>query len=82
MYIMHNIQKQDKKFYGAVTIGERGQIVLPAQARKDYGFKTGQKLIMLGDKHGVAVIGVEHLIALLDDSADLRELVNDNIKER
>src|SRR5665647_3433431 len=35
-------------FYGAVTVSERGQIALPAQARRDLGIKPGDKLLVLG----------------------------------
>ncbi len=38
-----------KKFYGSVTVSERGQVVIPAQARKDFGIEAGEKLLVLGD---------------------------------
>ena len=34
------------KVYGAVTVGERGQIVIPAQLRESFGVKAGDKLIV------------------------------------
>ncbi|MCX5706500.1 MAG: AbrB/MazE/SpoVT family DNA-binding domain-containing protein [Candidatus Omnitrophica bacterium] len=37
---------QGPKVYGAVTVGERGQVVIPAQVRKLYSIKTGDKLIV------------------------------------
>src|SRR5581483_11378420 len=33
-------------FYGAVTVGERGQIVIPAEARKEIGIQAGDKLLI------------------------------------
>ena len=33
-------------FYGSATIGERGQIVIPAEARKDCNIHTGDKLLV------------------------------------
>src|SRR5665647_415926 len=47
-------------FYGAVTVSERGQIALPAQARRDLGIKPGDKLLVLG------VTEHEQLVAGLD----------------
>lgn len=38
-----------KKFYGSVTVSERGQVVIPAEARKDFGIEVGEKLLVLGD---------------------------------
>jgi AbrB family looped-hinge helix DNA binding protein len=38
----------EEHFYGAATVGERGQIVIPAEARKKYGIETGDKLLIMG----------------------------------
>ena len=45
----------DEHFYGAVTVGERGQIVVPAEARKRFDIHPGDKLLIMGDpgKHGL-----------------------------
>ena len=51
----------DRRFYGAVTVSERGQIVIPADARKDFNIKTGDKLLVFGDIErglGIATIGI------------------------
>ncbi len=40
---------EGKKFYGSVTVSERGQVVIPSAARKDFGIKTGDKLLVFGD---------------------------------
>lgn len=64
-----------RRFYGSVTVGERGQIAIPAQARRDHGFEPGQKLIVLGNEDGVALMSAERLLALLDDSSALAALV-------
>ena len=36
------------KFYGATTVGERGQVVVPAEARRDFNIKPGDKLVVMG----------------------------------
>lgn len=33
-------------FYGSATIGERGQLVIPAEARKSCNIHTGDKLLV------------------------------------
>ena len=40
------------KFYGATTVGERGQVVVPAQARTDLQITPGSKLLVFGGPHG------------------------------
>jgi len=52
---------EGKKFYGSVTVSERGQVVIPADARKDFGIKTGDKLLVFGDLErglGIATFGI------------------------
>lgn len=45
-----------KKFYGSVTISERGQIVIPADARKDFSINAGDKLLVFGDlEQGIGI---------------------------
>jgi AbrB family looped-hinge helix DNA binding protein len=33
-------------FFGSVTVGERGQIVIPAEARKRAGLSAGDKVLV------------------------------------
>jgi len=40
------------KFYGTVVVGERGQIVIPAEARHDMEIIAGDKLIILNGLQG------------------------------
>lgn len=50
-------------FYGTVTVGERGQIVIPAEARREYEIETGDKLLVMGHptKHGVVICKIDQL---------------------
>ncbi|HZO90539.1 MAG TPA: AbrB/MazE/SpoVT family DNA-binding domain-containing protein [Chthonomonadaceae bacterium] len=41
-----NKPRRDACFYGSVTVGERGQIVIPAEARKEIGILPGDKLLI------------------------------------
>jgi len=41
-------QKNSGQFYGTTTIGEKGQIVIPAEARKIMGLKKREKLLVFG----------------------------------
>ena len=45
------------KFYGSTVMGERGQVVIPAEAREEIGIQPGEKLIVLGNKkRGVVIL--------------------------
>lgn len=41
-------KKNDEQFYGTTTLGEKGQVVIPAEARKSMGIKKGDKLLVFG----------------------------------
>ena len=45
-----------KNIWGTVTIGERGQIVIPKAARDKFGFKAGDRLIVASDEVGIALL--------------------------
>ncbi len=50
-------------FYGTATVGEKGQIVIPAEARKANDIKTGDKIVVAGGngKHPLMLIKAEVL---------------------
>ncbi len=56
-------------FYGSVTLGERGQVVIPAETRKEFELKPGDKLLVFRHPHirGVVLARVDDVRALLDE---------------
>jgi len=44
------------KIYDVVTVGERGQVVIPAKARKELNLKTGAKLVVIKPIAGEGVV--------------------------
>lgn len=48
-----------KNIWGSVTINERGQVVIPKAAREKFGWTGGQRMIVLSDDEGVALIPAE-----------------------
>ena len=48
-----------KYIFGVVKVGERGQIVIPKEARDVYGIKAGDSLLVLGDSKGMAIVKTE-----------------------
>ena len=48
--------EQDGKYAWTATVGEKGQIVIPKQARELFGIKPGDTLLILGDvNRGIAI---------------------------
>ena len=52
-------EEQGKYIFGVVKVGDRGQIVIPKDARDLYGIKAGDSLLVLGDKKGMAILKTE-----------------------
>ena len=48
-----------KNIWGSVTISDRGQIVIPKQAREKFNLKGGDRLIVVSDEAGIALIPAE-----------------------
>ena len=52
-------EKDGKYIFGVVKVGDKGQIVIPKDARNVYGIKPGDALILLGDERGIAILKTE-----------------------
>lgn len=60
------VPPKGKHIFGMVKVGEKGQIVIPAKARKIFDIKPGDNLIVLGDEgQGIALIKEKGLLDLL-----------------
>ena len=73
----------EEKFYGSVTVGERGQIVIPAEARAELGMQPGDKLLVM--KHpmhaGLMVFKIEAVREFLDEFARAVEVIAEKSAE-
>ena len=48
---------QGKHMFGLVTVGEKGQIVIPVRARRVFNIKPGDQFLVLGDENsGLALL--------------------------
>ena len=56
-----------KHLFGMVTVGDKGQIVIPAKARKIFEISPGDQLVVLGDEsQGLAIMKSESFLAFAD----------------
>jgi AbrB family looped-hinge helix DNA binding protein len=52
--------KNDGEFYGTTTLGERGQVVIPAKARKKFKLEKGEELLVFGmGKNMITLVKLE-----------------------
>ncbi len=65
---MNPKSKPQDHYVGAVTVGERGQIVIPSEARKRLGLQTGDRLLIMchPNSDGLALFKMGAVRGLLD----------------
>ena len=52
--------------FGLVTVGDKGQIVIPAKARKIFNIQPGDRLIVLGDEaQGLALLSEKDFLSMV-----------------
>ena len=55
------------KYVGVCKVGEKGQIVIPVEARKMFDIKSGDSIIVLCDKErGIALVKADIIEDLTD----------------
>jgi len=73
---MHN-----KKLYGSATVGTKGQVVIPAEAREAMGIQPGDKLYVFGSDHFVGLLNEEKFREMLDRITEHADAARD-LKEK
>ena len=63
-------EKDGKYIFGVVKVGDKGQIVIPKDARKIYDVKPGDTLIVLGDQRGMALLKTEIFQGIIDQAME------------
>ncbi len=61
-------EKDGKYIFGVVKVGDKGQIVIPKDARQVYDIKPGDALIMLGDERGIVLLKTEIFQSAIDQA--------------
>jgi len=73
------MMRHGMKCYGSTVIGEKGQIVIPAEVRKKLNIKSGDKFLVLAhEKHApILLIRADALARLVKRmfGGDIRELL-------
>lgn len=59
---------REKQIFGVVKIGDKGQIVIPKEAREMFELKPGDSLLVLGDKtKGIALVKTKVFDEVVED---------------
>jgi bifunctional DNA-binding transcriptional regulator/antitoxin component of YhaV-PrlF toxin-antitoxin module len=57
--MLDELAERIPRFYGSVTVGERGQVAIPAEARRDQEITPGCKLLAFSGPDGRALVFVK-----------------------
>ena len=61
------VPPKGRYLFGVVTVGDKGQIVIPAKARKVFDISAGDQLMVLGKEgEGIAILKTDDFLALAD----------------
>ena len=61
------VPPKGKHIFGVVTVGDKGQIVIPAKARKLFSIQPGDQLVVLGDEsQGIALLKSDSFLRFAD----------------
>lgn len=73
----------DKQLFGTATVGTKGQVVIPADARDALGIESGDRLYVVGsvEKKWVGFIKEEQFRELLNHLTDNIEQYKDILKK-
>ena len=63
-------EKEVKYLFGVVKVGDKGQIVIPRDARKIYDIKPGDSLMLLGDQKGIAMLKTDIFQKMIDQAME------------
>lgn len=62
------IAPKGKHAFGTVTVGDRGQIVIPKKARDIFDIETGDSLMVLGDEEqGIAIVKTDVFLNVIQN---------------
>ncbi len=63
-----------KYIFGTVKVGEKGQIVIPKEAREVFDIKPGDTLLLLGDiNQGIAIVKNDLFVQFAHDVLNVQE---------
>ena len=61
------VPPKGKHIFGVVTVGDKGQVVIPARARKVFSIAAGDQLVVLGEEgQGIALIKTDSFLAIAE----------------
>lgn len=80
--MLDELTERMPRFYGSVTVGERGQVAIPAEARREQDINPGGKLLAFGgpEKKILVFIKAESVTEFITGVTDIVTRVEHTLK--
>ena len=79
------MKEPKRRFYGTATVGEKGQVVIPVEARKEFGVKAGEKFLVFGMGNGALMLTkpehFEKMAAIMAKKLEEIQKMTDEVKK-
>jgi len=73
---------QHKQFYGTANVGEKGQVVIPNDARKDIKLKKGDRLLVFGiGGEMLTLVKLSHIEKIASHLSEKLKMVDEIVKK-
>lgn len=70
------MHQAESSFYGVATIGTKGQLVIPAEAREHMKIGPGDKVIVIGKRHPTKGFGMVCICPISSAEGFIEEMTN------
>lgn len=68
------VPPKGKHLFGIVTIGEKGQVIIPIKARRLFDLNAGDQMVVLGDEtQGLALLPLRGFMEIVDQTRNIGE---------
>ena len=75
-------QNRGNHIFGTAKVGDRGQIVIPKEARRFFGISPGDTLLILGDEErGIVITKPEVLSSIAEEILGKKGGENGNLSD-
>ncbi len=71
----HILGKKARRVFGTAKVGDRGQIVIPKEARELFGIKPGDTLLILGEEDTGLMVSRPELLS------DIANQIFENVRK-
>ena len=82
--LKHDLGSLEDNFYGSATVGERGQVVIPAQARKKFNINPGDKVLVISHPtaSGIVLCKIDAVREMLSSLLGSLEKIESSVAEQ